>query len=85
MIGFENILNLTSKMARQQKDGLPQGYGTKLMPFKDRQARIEFVQLLNEQNSDSGGEGFVFEVTIAGHQYALKIVSLSSPRVRMSL
>jgi hypothetical protein len=55
---------------------LPECEGPRLAPFKDRKIKIDFVQLLsdNEQN----GQSHVFEVSIKGKAYALKIVSLVS-------
>ncbi len=56
---------------------LPECEGPRLAPFNDRKFNIDFVQLLsdNEQN----GQSHVFEVSIKGKAYALKIVSLVSP------
>jgi hypothetical protein len=56
---------------------LPECEGPKLVPFKDRKANVDFVRLLsdNEQN----GQSHVFEVSIKGKAYALKIVSLLCP------
>jgi len=56
---------------------LPKCEGPTLAPFNGRKLNIDFVRLLsdNEQN----GQSHVFEVSIKGKAYALKIVSLLFP------
>ncbi len=56
---------------------LPECEGPKLAPFKDRKANVDFVRLLSDNEQD--GQSHVFEVSIKGKAYALKIVSLLCP------
>ncbi len=56
---------------------LPECEGPKLVPFKDRKANVDFVRLLSDNEQD--GQSHVFEVSIKGKAYALKIVSLLCP------
>lgn len=63
---------------------LPPGDGPCLAPFKHRGKPISFNRLLkfpssdskfsNSESASSGGQAHVFEVTIGGGQYALKVV-----------
>ncbi len=56
---------------------LPGCEGPRLAPFNDRKFDIDFVRLLSGNEQD--GQSHVFEVSIKGKVYALKIVSLLFP------
>lgn len=56
---------------------LPECEGPRLAPFKDRKSNIDFVRLLS--NNEQDGHSHVFEVSIKGKAYALKVVRLLCP------
>ena len=51
---------------------LPQCDGPKLHAFSKRAVDVEFVRLLSDNEQD--GQSHVFEVSIDGMRYALKVV-----------
>jgi hypothetical protein len=56
---------------------LPECEGPRLAPFKDMKANVNFVRLLSD--IEQNGQSHVFEVSIKGRAYVLKIVSLLCP------
>jgi hypothetical protein len=58
---------------------LPQCKGPKLNPFSHRKSKVDFIRLLSDSKStgstESGGHAHVFETSIGGETYALKVVS----------
>lgn len=54
---------------RNESELLPQCFGPKLGPFKDRSSSVQFCAVEN-----SGRHGRVFRVIIASHTYAMKVV-----------
>jgi hypothetical protein len=62
---------------RKLKHLLPQCEGPKLDAFNGDVARIDFKQLISENDSKDttgGGQAHVFEVSILSKTYALKMV-----------
>lgn len=63
---------------------LPQCQGPKLKPFPHRKSKVDFIRLLSDSEStggiESGGHAHVFEVSIEGETYALKVVSYTPRR-----
>ncbi|KAL8951220.1 MAG: hypothetical protein Q9222_002783 [Ikaeria aurantiellina] len=54
---------------------LPQCDGPKLHPFDDDTARLEFIRILSDTSIDA--DAYVFEVSIGGQPFALKVVRLN--------
>ncbi|KAL8672572.1 MAG: hypothetical protein Q9168_002977 [Polycauliona sp. 1 TL-2023] len=55
------------------KDPLPQCEGPKLSPFVDHKSGLEFRRLLTDPDPDSEIGAHVFEVSIGGKPFALKV------------
>lgn len=63
---------------------LPQCEGPKLNPNPHCKSKVDFIRLLSDSEStgstESGGHAHVFEVSIGGETYALKVVSYMPKR-----
>lgn len=83
----EDVTN--SMVNKPNYDGpLPQCEGPKLNPFPHRKSKVDFIRLLSDTEStpsmESGGHAHVFEVSMGGETYALKVV-IHMPRRRSIL
>jgi hypothetical protein len=64
-------------MIPQYNEHLPQSEGPKLHPLRGRKGALTFRRLLSDRNSD--GHAHVFEASINGRTYAIKMVGTSFP------
>ncbi|GAP91407.1 hypothetical protein SAMD00023353_6300530 [Rosellinia necatrix] len=67
-----------AKEARKANGPLPPGDGPSLDEFEHSDSPIEWKERLDGDRK--GGQAFVYRVTIASHDYALKIFKFTDPR-----